>query len=370
MKGASSSMTMTIRNPLLYFLLVGVAMFLFYDYTEAKTRSMNNRLCVDYSGLPGQEQETSGMVRIEGGAFIMGNDKGHQDKATGNHAVFAEEQGEHEVTLDGFWIDRHEVTNAQFSQFVKATSYKTVAERKPKKEWFPPGFPDDQMVAGSAVFVVPEQVTNMRNITQWWQFVEGANWQHPHGPGSDIKNKMNHPVVHVTYQDALAYAKWVGRELPTEAQWEYAARGGLKLATYAWGDSFLPNKQWMANTWQGKFPVKNSVEDGYLNTAPVGCYPPNGFGLYDLAGNVWEIVRDNYRHGHEQTKVKNPTGPERSFDPSEPRIAKHVIKGGSYLCAPDFCMRYRPAGRQPQDYTMGTSHVGFRTVVNVKNVKK
>ena len=353
-------------------LSIGVASFYAANtYTSLSAIDLTSNLseqghCVDYTGLPEINSTTAGMVWVEPDSFVMGNNKGHKDKVSGRFEAFPEEKGEQEITLSGYWIDQHEVTNAQFSKFVEITGYTTIAEQRPKKEWFPPNFPDEERVAGSAVFVIPENINNKIDITQWWQYVEGANWKHPQGPGSNIKDKMNHPVVHVSYQDAQAYATWAGRELPTEAQWEYAARGGLQLSTYIWGDDFKLNKKWMANTWQGQFPLKNSAEDGYLATAPVGCYAPNGYGLYDLAGNVWEIVRDNYRAGHAQKTLTNPSGPERSFDPAEPRVAKHVIKGGSYLCTPDFCMRYRPTARQPQDYTMGTSHIGFRTVLNIK----
>lgn len=347
--------------------LVGLFCVTFSSVAQNKT---NEPLCDNYKGSPKGKEKTAGMIRVKAGTFIMGNDKGHKDKTTGNYDPFYEEKYEHEVSLNGFWIDQHEVTNAQFSKFVKATGYITIAERKPKKEWFPPGFPEEQMLKGSAVFVAPKNVANLNNMNQWWQFVEDANWRHPQGPGSDIKTKTNHPVVHVTHEDALAYAKWAGRSLPTEAQWEYAARGGLKKKTYAWGKYYQPGDKWMANTWQGQFPSKNSSKDGHIGTAPVGCYPTNGYGLFDMAGNVWEIVNDNYQSRHKKEKTNNPAGPNKGFDPREPNVTKHVIKGGSYLCTPMYCMRYRPSARQPQDYTMGTSHVGFRTVVNVKNVKK
>lgn len=343
--------------------LVVVGVFCVASSSVAQN-SNTEQLCDAYKGVPIGKGNTTGMVRIKGGTFMMGNDKGHKDSATGNYEPFTEEKYEHEVTLDDFWIDQHEVTNAQFTKFVKETGYVTVVERKPKKEWFPPGFPEDQMIAGSAVFIPPKQVSNLNNMMQWWQFVEGANWKQPQGPGSSIKDKMNHPVVHITHEDALAYAKWLGRDVPTEAQWEYAARGGLNKQTYSWGKYYQPGGKWMANTWQGSFPGKNTKKDGYAGTAPVGCYPANGYGLFDMAGNVWEIVNDNYQRGHPRKKTKNPTGPATSFDPRDPGIAKHVIKGGSYLCTPMYCMRYRPAARQGQDYTLSTSHIGFRTVLN------
>ncbi len=344
--------------------MLSIAVASFYVTQSYTTNIDEQGLCIGYIGQPEKNTTTAGMTWIKPGSFIMGNDKGHKDKASGRFQSFPEERGEQEVALDGFWIDQHEVTNAQFSSFVEATGYQTIAEQKPKKEWFPPGFPEENMLIGSAVFVAPKKIETMNNILQWWQFIEGANWKHPQGPDSDIKDKMNHPVVHVSYQDAQTYANWAGKELPTEAQWEYAARGGLQLSTYTWGDTLTPNKKWMANIWQGQFPVNNTVDDGYATTAPVGCYPANGYGLYDLAGNVWEIVRDNYQEGHANVATINPSGPKRSFVPNGPNTAKHVIKGGSYLCTPDYCMRYRPTARHPQDYTMGTSHIGFRTVLN------
>ncbi len=320
-------------------------------------------LCASYSGIPDGEASTAGMVWVKPGTYIMGNDHGHKDESSGRYLPYREERAEHSVKLDGFWIDHHEVTNAQFTEFVEATGYVTMAEREPKKEWFPPDYPAELMIPGSAVFISPDSIQNNYDISQWWQFIEGANWRQPQGPGSNIKDKMNHPVVHVTHQDAQAYAKWAGKSLPTEAQWEYAARGGLEKQSYSWGNSFKPNGKWMANTWQGEFPVDNTAYDGYTGTSPVGCFPPNEFGIYDVAGNVWEIVQDNYLPGHKATSTTNPKGPSKSFDPADPETAKHVIKGGSYLCTPNYCMRYRPAARQPQDYTMSTSHIGFRTVL-------
>ena len=341
--------------------MIGIGFSSFYasnTYFATSAHNSQQIFCADYTGLPKTDSVTAGMIWVKPGNFIMGNDKGHKDKVSGKYEPFLEERGEQRITLDGFWIDQHEITNAQFSNFIDATGYVTIAEQKPKKEWFPPDFPDDKRVAGSAVFITPKTINNKVDITQWWQYIEGANWRHPQGPISNINNKMNHPVVHVSYQDAQAYAEWAGRKLPTEAQWEFAARGGLNISSYTWGDDFMPDKKWMANTWQGSFPFQNSAEDGYLTTAPVGCYPANGYGLYDLAGNVWEIVQDNYQAGHAKKSKYTQSTPEHSTTNA------HVIKGGSYLCTPHFCMRYRPSARQPQDYTMGTSHIGFRTVLN------
>ncbi len=297
--------------------------------------------------------DTTGMVWIEGGRFVMGNDRGHRHRPGGRYQPYPEERRAHEVTLDGFWIDRYEVTNRQFAEFVEATGYVTVAERKPETDWFPPGYPAALQVAGGAVFMPPKRVENPDDLTQWWQFVAGANWRHPLGPDSDIANRLDHPVVQVTFEDASAYARWAGKQLPTEAQWEYAARGGLAEQPYTWGDDYRPGGKWMANTWQGEFPLEDRGEDGYTGTAPVGRYPPNGYGLYDMAGNVWEIARDPYRPRH--TASDGDEG-------DEARFSQHVIKGGSYLCSPTFCMRYRPAARQAQDDLMPTSHIGFRTI--------
>ncbi|WP_317933192.1 formylglycine-generating enzyme family protein [Halioxenophilus sp. WMMB6] len=313
----------------------------------------DQRLCQNYSGLPEPEGEHPGMVHLAGGTFVMGNDAGHKDHGTGNFQPFYEERSEMAVTVKPFWIDRHEVTNAQFAQFVAETGYVTLAERKPKKEWFPPGFPEEEMVAGSAVFIAPEEPPRMDDISAWWHFIPGADWRHPQGPASNIEGRMSHPVVHVAYEDAAAYAEWAGRSLPTEAQWEYAARGGLAHATYTWGDNFRPDGQWMANTWQGQFPTENKGSDGYIGSAPVGCFPANNYGLFDMAGNVWEIVRDPYQPFHASDAGEQMVQP-----------GQHVIKGGSYLCTPTYCMRYRPSARQPQEYTLTTSHIGFRTVIN------
>ncbi len=297
------------------------------------------------------DQGAEQMVWLAGGEFVMGNDNGHRDMDTGNAHDYPEERFEHRVSVPGFWMDRHEVTNRQFARFVEATGYVTLAERQPPPEWFPPGYPIALMLPASAVFVMPENGA-ASVISDWWQLTPGANWRRPEGPGSSIENRMLHPVVHVAFEDAEAYTRWAGRELPTEAQWEYAARGGLDGATYTWGETFKKDGKLMANTWQGKFPLEHEVQDGFAGTAPVGCFPANGFGLYDMAGNVWEITRSGYQAQH--VRAAN----------AEVSNTAHVIKGGSFLCTPHYCMRYRPAARQAQEYTMSTSHVGFRTVKN------
>jgi formylglycine-generating enzyme required for sulfatase activity len=289
------------------------------------------------------------MVGIEGGTFRMGSN---------NH--YPEERAAEEVTVSGFCLDRYEVTNAQFAQFVEETGYVTVAERPLSAEQFP-SLSEEQRAPGSLVFDQPPPGQTVGELG-WWQWMPGADWRHPEGPDSSIENQDDYPVVHIAFEDAVAYAEWAGKSLPTEAQWEFAARGGLKGATYTWGDRYSPK---LANTWQGRFPFRNTEKDGYFGTAPVGSYPPNGYGLYDLAGNVWEWTSDWYYPGHQgKSQQVNPVAnrKEDSFDPREPGLAKHVVKGGSYLCAPNYCSRYRPAARSAQSPDTGTSHIGFRLV--------
>ena len=292
------------------------------------------------------------MVWIERQTFVMGADDQRP-----------EERAAHEVTVDGFWIDRHEVTNAEFAQFIEATGYRTLAERglDPEKN---PGLPPELLAPGSMVFSMPDAVANLQDVTQWWRYQPGADWRHPEGPGSSIVGRENHPVVHVAVEDAMAYADWADKRLPTEAEWEAAARSGLEEATFTWGEHYDPVQGWKANTWQGRFPVEDRGEDGHHGTAPVGCFEPNGYGLYDMAGNVWEWTADWYLPGHRPEPVTNPRGPElfQAAAFAGDRIPRRVIKGGSWLCADNFCARYRPAARQPMDADLGASHIGFRTV--------
>jgi sulfatase modifying factor 1 len=313
-----------------------------------------DRLCDAYAGLPDGGGPTAGMVRVEGRTFTMGEDDERP-----------EERAAHPVTVSSFWIDRHEVTNAQFRRFVEATGHITVAERAldPKDH---PGMPPELLAAGSVVFSPPRSIRDLVDVSQWWQFVPGADWRHPAGPGSSIEAKDSHPVVNIAWEDARAYAAWAGRDLPTEAEWELAARGGLDGATYTWGDEYYdPVEGWRANTWQGFFPLKDNSDDGYHGTAPVGCFAPNGYGLFDMAGNVWEYTADWWVPGHEPVPAIDPQGPPQALavrygGPAGPSV---VIKGGSWLCAPNFCARYRPAARQPQELDLGASHLGFRTVL-------
>lgn len=297
----------------------------------------------------------SDMVPIPSGTFQMGSDDPR----------FVEERSARDVRIDRFCIDRMEVTNAQFEVFVNATGYQTIAERPLSKAQFP-DLPDDQRSPGSLVFEMAKPGVKAVPNLSWWHWTVGANWQHPLGAESAIVGKENYPVVHIAYDDAVAYAQWAGKSLPTEAQWEYAARGGFDGFTYAWGNQYAAEK---ANTWQGLFPFFNTKADGYIGTAAVGSFPPNGYGLYDMTGNVWEWTSDWYHVGH-ATKAHqiNPIGvtQQESFDPNKPEeAAMHVIKGGSYLCALNYCSRFRPAARESEAPDTGTTHIGFRLVKNL-----
>jgi formylglycine-generating enzyme required for sulfatase activity len=301
------------------------------------------------------------MVWIPGGTFRMGSDR-----------HYPEERPVHRVSVDGFWMDRHPVTNARFARFVAATSHATVAEQTPRAEDYPDARPE-LLVAGSLVFVQPAQRPPTNDAHQWWRYVPGADWRHPLGPHSSLDGLAEHPAVHVAFVDAEAFAAWEGKVLPTEAEWEFAARGGLDGAPYAWGHEFLPDDRHLANTWQGEFPWQHRCRDGWERTSPVGAYPPNGYGLHDVIGNVWEWTTDWYVPRHPAEVVKaccvpaNPRGPrvDESFDPEQPqvRIPRKVLKGGSHLCAPNYCRRYRPAARYPEPIDTSTSHVGFRCIV-------
>jgi formylglycine-generating enzyme required for sulfatase activity len=312
------------------------------------------------------------MVWIPGGKFTMGT-------TDTNHRFF-DAHPEHEVEIDGFWMDETEVTNDQFAKFVEATGYVTVAEKAPKMEEImanlrpgtPPPSPD-VLVPGSLVFVQPTESVSGEDEQEWWRWVPGANWRHPEGPGSDIKDRMNHPVVHVCWRDAEAYCKWAGKRLPTEAEWERAARGGLVGKTYAWGDEApAADGKWRCNIWQGPGFHKNSEADGFTRTAPVKSYPPNAYGLYEVSGNVWEWCSDWYTPDYYKTSPpKNPKGPEASYDPrarqnENPLAPKRVMRGGSFLCSDGFCARYKPYGRGQGDVDTGQSHVGFRCAKDTK----
>jgi formylglycine-generating enzyme required for sulfatase activity len=311
------------------------------------------------SGMAGRGPLLEGMARIPGGTFLMGSD-----------AHYPEEAPAHKVSVDGFWMDVHAVTNAEFKRFVDATRHVTLAE-KPANAADYPGAKPELLSPHSVVFRKTPGPVDLRNAYQWWTYVAGADWRHPRGPGSSLQGLWRHPVVHVAFEDAEAYAKWAGKELPTEAEWEFAARGGLEGAPYVWGDQYMPGGKPMANTWQGEFPHQNLVEDGFEWTAPVDSFPANGYGLHEMAGNVWEWTTDWYQeHGkiqHACCTLDNPRGgaPEESLDPRTPevRIPRRVMKGGSYLCAPNYCQRYRPAARMAQPIDTSTCHLGFRCIV-------
>jgi formylglycine-generating enzyme required for sulfatase activity len=290
----------------------------------------------------------------------------------GSDKHYPEERPVHRVSVDGFWLDRTPVTNARFARFVEATGHRTFAEIPPDPKDYP-GAKPHMLYAGSLVFQQPRGRVDLRNFANWWSFVPAADWRHPYGAGSSIDGLERHPVVHVTFGDAEAFARWEGKKLPSEAEWEFAARGGLDGAPYAWGDEFVVDGRHMANTWQGEFPWQQLGRDGHERTSPVGAFPPNGYGLLDMIGNVWEWTTDWYvpKHPAEETKAccvpRNPRGPreEESYDPCQPRIRipRKVLKGGSHLCAPNYCRRYRPAARMAQPIDTSTCHLGFRCIV-------
>jgi formylglycine-generating enzyme required for sulfatase activity len=285
------------------------------------------------------------MIELPGGTFRMGSDR-----------FYPEERPVREVSVAPFAIDRHPVTVAEFRRFVKATGHVTWAERAPASD----DYPDadlELLVPGSLVFKKTAGPVDLRDFRNWWEWAPGADWRHPEGPASNVGGRELHPVTHVAYADAVAYAEWAGKALPGEAEWEYAARGGLEGATYTWGDEFAPKSRMMANTWQGEFPWQNLRSDGYEGTSPVERFPPNGFGLYDMAGNVWEWTADDFV----QNGQRPCCAPQR--DVGSERFPRKVIKGGSHLCAPNYCLRYRPAARQSESVDTSTGHIGFRCVI-------
>jgi sulfatase modifying factor 1 len=311
-----------------------------------------------------------GMVLIPAGTFMMG---GKSDEADWN------EFPRNEVTLSSFYMDANEVTNAEFKKFVDATKYITVAERdidwEVMKKDVPPGTPkpaDSILMAGAIVFKGTDGPVNLQDYTQWWQWTIGANWLQPEGPGSSIEGRMNHPVVQVSWEDAKAYSTWAGKRLPTEAEWEWAAMGGTKEAKYPWGNEPIEEAYSKANFYQGSFPFLNSLLDGFETTAPVGSYAPNGYGLFDMAGNVWEWCEDKYHVGaytqlSEMKERVNPKGPNSAYDPQEPYADKYVIRGGSFLCNDSYCSGYRTARRMSSTKDSGFNHTGFRCVKDVKS---
>jgi formylglycine-generating enzyme required for sulfatase activity len=320
------------------------------------------------------EPAPEGMVWIPGGDFSMGADESGESLC-GLPGVTRDSQPIHRVYVDGFWMDATEVTNEQFDRFVKATGYRTIAEIAPTKEEFPTA-PPENLVAGSTVFTPTAGPVLLNNHFQWWRYQKGANWQHPEGPDSDIKGREKYPVVHIAYPDAEAYAKWAGKRLPTEAEWEFAARGGKTGQLYAWGNELKPEGKWMANIYQGQFPIRDTGEDGFAGLAPVKSFPPNGYGLYDIAGNVWEWCSDWYRPDY-YTQLKaagvvarNPRGPDSPYDPMEPTEKKRVHRGGSFLCSDQYCSRYMVGTRGKGEVTTGSNHLGFRCVRTPAETRK
>jgi formylglycine-generating enzyme len=321
--------------------------------------------CRTPSHLPSASQETitvsdsSGkdegkMVFIKGGSFAMGSEN------------FVDALPLHNVTVNDFMMDEHEVTNAQFSKFVEATHYITIAERELDPKDFP-GVPKSKLVPGSAVFSPPSDAVPLNDPLQWWKYVGGANWKHPSGPKSTINRHDNDPVVQVCYLDAVAYAKWAGKRLPTEAEWEYAARAGKEYKNYYWGTEQKPNGKWAANIFQGNFPYKNSAEDGYIGIAPVKSFAPNGFRLYDMEGNVWEWCNDFYTPDYyKNSPATNPKGPASSYDPDEPGAVKRVQRGGSFMCSDQYCARYKAGSRGKGEISSASNNLGFRCVKDVK----
>jgi sulfatase modifying factor 1 len=308
---------------------------------------------------PQDDAPDADMAWVPGDEFMMGSDRHYPEEAPA-----------HRVAVGGFWMDRFQVTNQRFADFVADTGYVTVAERAPDPAEYP-GAKPELLVPASTVFVPPRHRVDLSNQYNWWTYVPRADWRHPRGPASSIRGLADHPVVHVAWEDVEAYVGWAGRELPTEAEWEFAARGGLEGAEYTWGDEFTPSGNYMANTWQGEFPIVNERLDGFEWTAPVGSFPANGYGLHDMAGNVWEWTQDWFQNHdaltHSCCTVTNPRGGDReaSVDPAQPEfgIPRRVIKGGSHLCAPNYCRRYRPAARSPHPEDTAMSHLGFRCIL-------
>jgi formylglycine-generating enzyme len=307
-----------------------------------------------------------GMVWIPGGEFSMGAIDPPETDDAGMHAA-ADARPIHRVYVDGFWMDQTDVTNKEFARFVEATGYVTIAETAPTAKDFP-GAPPENLVAGSVVFSPPHHPVLLNDHYEWWSYVKGANWRHPGGPNTDLRGRENYPVVHIAYPDALAFANWAGKRLPTEAEWEFAARGGIAGQRYPWGDQFRPKGKWMANTHQGHFPDTDTGDDGYAGIAPVAQFPPNSYGLYDMAGNVWQWTSDWYRPDYygqlaaTGSVTRNPQGPDTPYDPAEPTEKKRVHRGGSFLCTDQYCSRYVVGTRGKGEVTTGTNHLGFRCV--------
>ncbi len=350
----------------LMFLSVLLSLLLREGTAEAPATSNLPTFSADSQHAFGGANATTGMVWVPGGEFLMGAETLGGASCAPGHAG-DDAQPKHRVWVDGFWVDRTEVTNSEFAQFVAASGYVTIAERAPRAEDFP-GVPREKLVPGSLVFTPPDKTVTLNDYREWWRYQPGANWRHPTGAGSNLAGRERYPVVHIAYPDAVAYAAWAHKRLPTEAEWEFAARGGLVGKVYAWGDEFRPRGRWMANTFQGDFPEHDNGEDGFAGIAPVASFPPNGYGLYDMAGNIWEWCSDWYRPDYYRQLAAagglalNPRGPSNSFDPAEPDAAKRVQRGGSFLCTSQYCTRYMVGARGKGEINTSSNHVGFRCV--------
>jgi len=343
-------------------IIIGVCFYLLFTLVCCKQKEQPSASQNVTAAAPAVAREivTSGMVHIPAGTFQMGTDD----------PAFPDAHPVHKVTVNEFWMDEHEVTNAEFEKFVKATNFITIAERKLNPKDFP-DVPPESLVPGSGVFSPPDQQVTLDNPLQWWKYVPGASWRHPFGPQSDIQGLENNPVIHVSYEDALEYAKWAGKRLPTEAEWQYAAQGNHPGQKYYWGNELKPGGKWMANIYQGDFPSKNTGEDGFIGIAPVKSFPPNGYGLYDMDGNVWEWCNDFYRPDYyEVSPANNPKGPSNSYDPDEPNAVKRVQSGGSFLCSDQYCIRYRPGSRGKGEVSSGSNNLGFRCVKDADPLAK
>lgn len=351
--------------------------YLFFHRGESPVAATNGfaPTMVNKGGAP--SDAPPGMVWVPGGEFSMGANEPPEKDDVGMKATL-DARPIHRVFVDGFFMDKTVVTNAQFAEFVRATGHVTVAERKPRAEDFP-GAPPENLVAGSVVFKAPGHPVGLHDHFQWWDYVHGADWRHPSGPQSDIQGKDDYPVVHVAYEDILAYAHWAGKAIPTEAQWEFAARGGLAGKPFTWGEEFHGGRghdHFMANTHQGHFPDKDAGTDGYVGVAPVAKFAPNAYGLYDMAGNVWQWTSDWYRPDYYQQLAaaggvaRNPQGPDSSFDPSEPGTVKKAHRGGSFLCTDQYCSRYIVGTRGKGEVDTGTNHLGFRTIMTQEQWEK
>lgn len=337
-------------------ILTSCLLFLFFSCkNEDKLNRSDQSLRIQLEDeiLSSGDTIPSKMVYIKGGKFLMGS----------GNLEFSDAQPVHEVEISGFWMDEHEVTNAEFAAFVNATGYVTVSE-KPLDPADYPGVPAEALAPGSAVFSPPANQVSLNQPLQWWKYEYGANWRNPQGPASSIRGKQNYPVTQVSFEDAAAYAKWAGKRLPTEAEWEYAARGGRdENQRYYWGNELKPEGKWMANIFQGTFPTKNTADDGFIGLAPVKSFSPNAFGLYDMEGNVWEWCNDFYRPDYYQFSAKiNPQGPDDSWDPHEPGTVKRVQRGGSFLCSDQYCIRYQSGSRGKGEVSSAADNLGFRCV--------